>query len=311
MLFDKIKSKASGIVLYGITPPKTGTDSDKISIYASNTVKRVSKLDIDGLVVYDVQDESERIAEERPFPYIKALDPLDFTEQYLSGLKITKIIYRPAGKYTQAELANWLARIAANKFNPVFVGLPSPDHVPVTSLNEAYEIWSQYSGATALGAVAIPERHAFLRDEDVRIMGKAKLGVSFFVTQCVFDVNYSKDMIDALVGYCKVNDLTVPTIIFTLTSCGSDKTLAFLEWLGIYIPPQIKIDLISADDILASSMNLCRDMASELAQHCQLRGVPFGFNIESVAIRKLEIEASIQLVKDVCDLFYTMGLRTK
>ena len=75
MFVDKIKSGQSGILLYGITPPKSETSPERTAEIAGKTIARLIPLDFDALVVYDVQDESARTAEERPFPFLKAFDP--------------------------------------------------------------------------------------------------------------------------------------------------------------------------------------------------------------------------------------------
>lgn len=309
MFFEKIDQKKSGLLLYGITPPKVGTEESKIQNYATKTVERVNSMDIDALIVYDVQDESERIEEERPFPFLNALDPLFFTERYLYEIEASKIIYKPAGKFQPHELENWVARISKLGYNAVFVGIPSPTHVPKTSLPEAYEIFKKYSNQSVLGGIAIPERHAALRDEDERIFAKVKSGVSYFVTQCVFDINFSMDMVDALVAYSKKQNTEIPTIIFTLTSCGSERTLKFIEWLGIYIPVDMKIRLLQSEKILQDSVDICLDIAGELTKYCKERNVPFGFNIESVAIKKDEIESSVEMVKSVAKILKAYHLR--
>jgi hypothetical protein len=64
--------------------------------------------------------------------------------------------------------------------HPVFVGIPSPDHLPKTSLLEAYEIFKKIDKRQCLGGVAIPERHAALHDEDERIFSKSQKGGFFF-----------------------------------------------------------------------------------------------------------------------------------
>jgi hypothetical protein len=309
MFFEKISQRKSGLLLYGITPPKVGTEESKIQNYADKTVERVNSMDIDALIVYDVQDESERIEEERPFPFLNALDPLFFTERYLSEVQTSKIIYKPAGKYQPYELENWTQRISTLNYHAVFVGIPSPTHIPKTSLTEAYEIFNKYNDHSALGAVAIPERHAALKDEDERIFAKTKKGVSFFVTQCIFDINFSKDMIDAVAAYSKKYNLEIPTIIFTLTSCGSEKTLKFLEWLGIYIPVEMKIQLLHSKKMLQDSINICLQIAKDLTEYCKEKSIPFGFNIESVAIKKEEIEASVEMVRTVGYILKEKNLR--
>src|SRR6187401_1310337 len=168
MFSTKIKSRQSGVLLYGITPPKSQTAPEKVKEIAAKSLSALSSLDIDALVVYDVQDESARTAEERPFPFSSALDPFEYASQHLEGLAVPKIIYRPAGMFTKEELRHWLQGLKTHGFYPVFVGLPSPDYVVKTSLKEAYGIYREHHGDySVIGAVTIPERHAVLKDEDV------------------------------------------------------------------------------------------------------------------------------------------------
>ena len=84
MFISKIRKKESGILLYGITPPKEHTPADKVSSIAERVVNMLSACDIDALVVYDVQDESARTTEERPFPFASALDPFAIASSRLT-----------------------------------------------------------------------------------------------------------------------------------------------------------------------------------------------------------------------------------
>lgn len=309
MFLEKIKSGESGVLLYGITPPKAGTAPDRIAEIAQKTIDRLAALDIDALVVYDVQDESARTNEERPFPFINALDPLVFASGYLGTLRIPKIIYRPAGKFSADELSDWLEELHGHQFYPVFVGIPAPDFPVKTSLPEAYQLWSKHQATSVIGAVTIPERHHVLKDEEVRVLDKMSHGVSYFISQCVFNLEYARQVIEDLAGSCKRQGITPPTLIFTITACGSAKTLDFMEWLGIHVPDELKADLKASDDMLEKSVKICFDIASALTTICLKHDIPFGFNIESVAIRKAEIDASIGLVNQISQLLKEKGVR--
>lgn len=311
MFLEKIKSRESGVLLYGITPPKAETAPERIAEIARKTIERLSALDIDALVVYDVQDESARTKEERPFPFLNALDPFNYASGYLETLNIPKIIYRPAGKFTNNELSVWLEQLHQNNFYPVFVGVPSPDFKVKTSLAEAYKIWSKNRKTSVIGAVTIPERHEVLKDEDERIIQKMSFGVSYFISQCIFNLEYAKQLIEDLNASCKKLNIQLPTIIFTLTACGSAKTLHFMEWLGIHVPKELKEDLKQSDNILEKSVKICLDIAAELTELCIELSIPFGFNIESVAIRKDEIEASVSMANDIGQMLKDNGLRNK
>jgi 5,10-methylenetetrahydrofolate reductase len=310
MFFEKIKRKESGVLLYGITPPKVQTSIEKVPEIAARTNASLSSVDVDALVVYDVQDESARTSEERPFAFINALDPFEYASRHLQELTIPKIIYRPAGKFTSAELAQWLDGLKKFGFYPVFVGLPSPDSVPKTGLKEAYAIWrEQHEKHSVIGAVTIPERHIMLKDEDVRMLDKMASGVSYFISQCIFNVDYTRRMLDDLVMTCQSRNQELPTVIFTLTICGSLKTLHFMEWLGIHVPDDIKEDLKVCSNPVSRSLEISVATARHLTEYCMERSIPFGFNIESVAIRKEEIEASLQLLKTVGNMLREKGLR--
>jgi hypothetical protein len=309
MFLNKIKSGESGILIYGITPPKTETSPEKIAEIAQKTIARLIPLDLDALVVYDVQDESARTSEERPFPFLTAMDPMQFAKGYLQELQIPKIIYRPAGKFSSEELSQWLDELHQNNFYPVFVGVPAPDFPVKTTLPEAYKIWSKNADTSVIGAVTIPERHSLLKDEDKRILDKVSCGVSYFISQCVFNLAYAKQIVEDLSCTCKKENKKFPTLIFTLTACGSAKTLHFMEWLGINVPEELKEGLKNSENILENSVNVCLNIASELADYCTERSIPFGFNIESVAIRKEEIEASIFMVNKINEMFHEKGIR--
>lgn len=312
MFFKKIKRRESGVLLYGITPPKALTPAEKVSEISEKSLNILRSLDIDALVVYDVQDESARTSEERPFPFTSALDPFEYASLYLQRLELPKIIYRPAGNFTKDELSQWLQGLRMNGFYPVFVGLPAPDSVPKTSLREAYQIWSEHhKDHSVMGAVTIPERHAVLKDEDVRILDKMDCGVSYFISQCIFNVEYTKQILDALLAACGNKEKELPTIIFTLTICGSAKTLLFMEWLGIHLPDDIKKDLRLSTNPVGRSVEIAVAIAKDLIRYCLERSIPFGFNIESVATRKEEVDGSLQLLNTVGALLRANGLRTE
>ena len=310
MFLDKIRSRESGILLYGITPPKAETPFERVCEIAAKNIDRIAPQDIDALIVYDVQDEAARTSVERPFPFSSSLDPLHYASKHLQSLAIPKIIYRAAVKFNKSELAQWLKDLEPHQAFPVFVGSPTPDYVPKTSLPEAYTIWREnHAGKSVIGAVTIPERHALLKDEDVRMLDKISSGVSFFVSQCIFNVDYAKQMLADLEVSCRKKNVAVPAVIFTLTICGSPKTLLFMEWLGIHIPEAMKEQLKASQDQLALSVQIATAIAKELILFCKERDIPCGFNIESVAIRKEEIEASFGLLNAVRGLLQESGLR--
>jgi CRISPR/Cas system-associated endoribonuclease Cas2 len=299
MLKSKIDNKASGILLYGLTPPKLHADTDKIKAIAAKQIARINTLDIDGLVLYDIQDESSRNKAPRPFPFAQTLSPDAYNESYLNTLKIPKIIYKSVGKYSNSELDTWISKNANRIDYSVFVGTPSNKQKNALSLNDAYSINQNSKASIPLGGVTIPERHFTKKDEHQRLFQKMDKGCRFFISQCVYNINNTKNFLSDYYYNALEEGKPLMPIIFTLTPCGSLKTMAFMEWLGIDIPQWLKNDLKHSEDILSKSVAVCKTIAKELLEYCHDKQIPIGFNIESVSIRKAEIDASITLLNDV------------
>ena len=87
-------------------------------------------------------------------------------------------------------------------------------------------------------------------------------------------------------------------IILTFSPCGSEKTLAFMKWLGIAFPRWLENELRHAADPLATLAGPVRArLRRRLGLRARASGIPLGINVESVSIRKAEIEASSELLR--------------
>lgn len=299
MLKNKILDKESGFLFYGITPPKLNTDYERIRTISDKQKERLKDVDLDAIVLYDIQDESSRTSMERPFPYIQTISPYEYSQQYLNDIDTPKIIYNSVGKYDSRGLTDWILTNQKSIDYTVFVGSPSRNQELSLSLKEAYKIKKNVENTMLLGGVTIPERHASKGDEHLRVFGKIEQGCTFFITQCVYNLDNSKNFLSDYFFTSQDENIAMAPIIFTLTPCGSLKTLQFMKWLGIDIPRWLGNELQHSRNILEDSIENCKYIAKELLVFSKKKSIPIGFNIESVAIRKEEIEASIMLVKDI------------
>ncbi len=299
MLIDKIKNRESGIILYGIVPPKKGTQPEKIKEISARQIQRLQSLNVDGLILYDIQDEVSRTSEERPFPFMETLDSFAYSNQYLNTLPIPKVIYRSVGKYSKAELSQFLVEASSTDTLTVFVGAASTTQDVTLTMSEAYQLKAKANNNLLLGGVTIPERHQSKGDEHLRVFNKIAQGCTFFVSQGVYDVNASKNFLSDYYYYGQKHNIPLVPILFTLTPCGSRKTLQFMKWLGISIPKWLENELIHSNDILQKSVDFSEQSWQELKNFADEKNIPIGCNIESVAIRKVEVDASIDLLQRI------------
>ncbi|MEN1760458.1 methylenetetrahydrofolate reductase [Anoxynatronum sibiricum] len=238
------------------------------------------------------------MTEARPFPFMKTLDPQEYSQKYLTDLAIPHIIYRCVGKYPPEVLEQWIGGKGTDTRYSVFVGAASSSQAVSMSLAQAYQLVSK-NDAFLMGGVAIPERHLLKADEHLRVISKQQKGCSYFVTQAVYNVEASKNFLSDYYYHCRREGLPLMPVVLTLTPCGSLKTLAFMKWLGVNIPRWLENELCHSSDILDRSIHLSRQAFVELQEFGREKGIPIGCNVESVSVNRVEIEASIQLARDI------------
>lgn len=284
---------------YGITPPKLSTPKERRKATAAAQTARISKLPVDALVVYDLQDESSRTDAKRPFPFLRAVDPLEYAYGDLAGVPQPRVVYRSVSALDAARLEDWLRRLRDRQGATVMVGAPSRRQAVSLGLGDAYRLRQARVPEVPLGGVVIAERHETRGGEDERVLRKRARGCSFFISQAVYSVSASKNLLSDLYYRCKDSEQRVPTLLVTLSPCGSKKTLEFMSWLGVVVPRWLENELLDARDILEKSVDLSLAGFSELYEFAREKAIPLGCNVESVSLLKAEIEASVEMVHRV------------
>jgi len=70
-----------------------------------------------------------------------------------------------------------------------------------------------------------------------------------------------------------------------------------MKWLGISFPRWLENELRFAPDPLTTSLTLCEHIFDEVWDYAKDKGLPVGINVESVSVRKSEIDASVELFR--------------
>jgi Methylenetetrahydrofolate reductase len=291
-----------GVLLFGMTPPRLATPPEQADEIAQATLTRLRGVDPDGLIIYDVDSESDRSSAPRPFPFMPMMDPAEFANRHLSGWTGPLVIYRAVGKYDEADLRSWLITLDTERVLPVLVGAASAGQAVKTRLTDAYQLYSRLDRKPVMGGVCIAERHVGARQEHRRMQNKRDAGCDFFVSQVCYDLDHIRDLLSDYAYACR-DQASVPSpVILTLAPCGSTKTLEFMSWLGIDVPHWLRTEIARSEDPLSESYDQCVTNARALISFCRRLRVPFGINVESLTNRKLEIDASVDLAREVRDL---------
>lgn len=211
------------VMLYGTTPPRQGASAEEITLAAEKLTARVQTINADSLIVYNVQDESERISEPRPFPFLPTIDSRIYSQilHELSGQPV--ITYKAVGKVPESEWHTWLTKSAQDFGISTLslVGRPSrkqtqaqtPDAL---SLSKATEVAKSHPARFDLGAVAIAERHSATNSESRRMIEKAQRGCDFFISQSVYDSKKTILLLNDYARECRSLGIAPKRFVITL-----------------------------------------------------------------------------------------------
>lgn len=222
------------------------------------------------------------------------MEPDAYARDFLADLGLPKIFYKCVGAMDVSSFSSWMEAGNPKDDAYVLVGAPTSGASSGLGLSEACQALRKKTDAV-FGGVAIAERHARKNDEDERLWSKYSKGCRFFVSQTIFDASATKSLLSDYALRFQREGTEVPPFIFSFSPCGSLKTMAFMKWLGISFPRWLENELRHSQNITAKSVDLAEAIFADLSQFATEKKIPIGVNVESVSIRKDEIDASCEL----------------
>lgn len=292
----RLLDAGQSVFLYGTTPPRIGSSPEQVLGAAEKLGERLRGLPVDGVVVYDIQDESGRSAQPRPFPFVGTVDPRTYSSLLRERTGLACITYKALGALDEAAWRAWLVESAQADLRLVsVVGRPTSGVRYVLSLSRAVRIAAEHPARFMVGGVAIAERHTEARSEAARLLAKAVEGCSFFISQTVYHAPPTQRLLADYLRDCRGAGVEPRRIVLTFAPCGREKTLAFLRWLGVNIAPETAQAVLGAARPLAKSIEICRDNLRRILDGPYADAIPLGVNVESVSINRDEIDASVEL----------------
>lgn len=298
-LLEKVDRGLGGIRLYGLAPPKLATDGTRLREIADQQVARLRELAPDGLVVYDIQDEPGPEGRARPFPFLPTIDPEAYAWDALGELALPKIVYRCVAARPREAFTSWLEAVrgAGERRWGVFVGAArGRSRGAGLALAEAYEL-ARTAPLLTLGGIAIAERHLAKGDEHQRMLAKQDAGCRFFITQAVYDASSTKSLLSDYELSVRAAGRAPAPVVLTFSPCGSVRTLELMQWLGVSFPRWLENELRHSSDTLERSIDLAETVFADIQAYAREKQLPLGINVESVSIRKAEVEASLELYR--------------
>ncbi len=190
--------------------------------------------------MYDVQDESARTTDKRPFPFRALWDSSWYAGIVTSESNKQCVVYKAAP--CDADFDQWLQDCVSKDGHTALtiVGAPSSKQAhPGPSTKEACRRTACVPGVH-FGCVCIAERHIKHQCEHEVLIKKMQWGAEWFITQGIYD---PQPMIAVIKDYsrrCRELKLKPKKIVLTFTPCGRKKTMSFIKWLGMRVPEHVE-----------------------------------------------------------------------
>jgi len=302
----KLSDARQTVLLYGTTPPRSGSAEDAVRGVGAKLVERLQRVPLDAVVVYDIQDESGRTSEQRPFTFTGTVDPRDYSRLIRELSAKPTITYKCVGLMNEPAWDQWLVESARDygiRFLSI-VGRPVSGTGYPLALSRAIRLASEHRNGFSVGAVVIAERHSQQRSESARMLAKGLQGCSYFISQTVYQPHATERLLRDYLRDCRGAGVEPRRVILTFSPVGREKTLAFLQWLGVRVPEETARTIFGAANPLAQSIEICRANLRRILERAGNAGIPLGVNVESVSINRDEIDASIDLahaLKEILD----------
>jgi hypothetical protein len=287
-LKSKLLDPAAPVLLYGTTPPRAGTAPEAVVAAAEKLQARLGGLPADGVIVYDIQDETGRNAAARPFPFAGTIDPRD----YARLLRLPSIVYKALGNLDEAGWRAWLDATAPRHPLVSVVGRPTSGVRHALPLSRAIRVAAE---RVTVGGVLIAERHGPERSEAARLLAKGIEGCSYFISQTVYHAPPTRRLLADYLRDCRGAGVEPRRIVLSFAPVGRERTMQFLRWLGVRIPDATAQDILNNSNPLKRSVEVCRDNLRRILDGQYGDDIPLGVSVESVSINRDEIDASIEL----------------
>eukprot|EP00617_Octactis_speculum_P010554 CAMPEP_0185773440 /NCGR_PEP_ID=MMETSP1174-20130828/73589_1 /TAXON_ID=35687 /ORGANISM="Dictyocha speculum, Strain CCMP1381" /LENGTH=398 /DNA_ID=CAMNT_0028460131 /DNA_START=17 /DNA_END=1213 /DNA_ORIENTATION=+ len=312
LLLEALTDAARPVFLFGSTPPREMKSKKqgggKISEEeCRNIAKKFSDrawaLACDGMVVYDIQEEAGRTTEPRPFPFGRTVDPSAYGKMLNAVSGKQCVVYKCVVEESLSSFDEWVEKSHTDHDHSTFtlVGAATSKGAPRgPSLKDAADRINATPGC-AFGCVTIAERHLKKGNEHHNLVRKMGMGAEWFISQAVYDVAATVKLVNDYDALCREKLISPKKIVLTFAPCGRKKTMSFIKWLGVCVPPEVEQRIFSEgpDNSLDIATQMICEMLTNILESTARTNVPLGVNVESVSGFREEIDASFTLFQSL------------
>jgi hypothetical protein len=321
-LASRLSNPSRPVFLLGDVPPGEDTPPGKCQTICNKFMARSRALASDGFIVYDIQDEPGRSDMERPFPFRRVMDSSGYAALLARSSGKECVVYKCVA---DPKFDEWLERAATehghSAINLVGRASSQGEYQGPTIYQAMEKVQEQAAAAAAqttttgggvkFGCVCIAERHTIeaakargkpYPTEHQNMIRKQQAGAEWFISQAVYDPEPTIRLLKDYAAVCRERGLVPKKVILTFTPVSREKTMNFIKWLGVKVPPEAEKTILQAEKPVDASVLLLCNLLRTILAECVGVGVPLGISCESVSIYKAEIDGVHELFRKLQEI---------
>ncbi len=283
-----------------IAPPKTW-QVNAVKQWAATVARILDTHDISCLNLPEVTEETR--PGRRTVPSLPKMDHVRFGELIRSQRPdVTLIPHKRSVRLPTKEFARWVQQLVDKNIQHI-VAVGGESHTisyPGLSVPEAAALVKRSFASMKVGGITIFTR----KDEVERIVAKVKSGVTFFLSQIIFEASPMQEILSDLKMRCENERLQFPDIYVSLAPAARIRDLEFMQWLGVQFPPTLLSLLANKDErrVEARTFEVLKKLIDEVVDFMAKVAFSVGFNIGHVVYDNLDLsEKLIELVSSRAD----------
>ena len=113
----------------------------------------------------------------------------------------------------------------------------------------------------------------------------------------MYDAEPTIRLLKDYAAICKQEGITPRKVVLTFAPVSRAKTMNFIKWLGVRVPPEAEELILNAEKPVDKSVEFLCDVLRKILSECVGVGVPLGISCESVSIFKSEIDGCHELFR--------------
>lgn len=277
-------------ILFEIIPPPENWESEKIKEWAFRCSDLLRENDLKFLNLPEVINENRG---KRTVPYSPKVDNVRFSE-FVRGysddhnMMLNKICVRIDKK----DFELWSEEIYKKGIRYlVLVGGDSSEvNYPGYSVCEASEFIKKRYPDIELGGITI-----FTRPYEVeRIIRKINSGITYFVSQIIYETANMKQVLLHLRKRLSEEGLEPPKVFISLALASRNKDIEFMKWLGVEFPSAVKSYLLEdGKDVQKRTSEVLERILDETFRFTKQEKINLGFNVEYVMYNNLGLSTEL------------------